>query len=182
MTIHLSYYILWFLKRKKQDKTKLSETQILGAQDFPVESIQHIFIWGHMDDMSFFLILYNTDSPEKQINGKEKIAVYSMASLLSFNLIGSKDSGEMVWILESRFSSCPPEGSTWYLQLHLQTKVQTLLSLLENLQCLVHSHQVNYQFYFLKPSCTHHLPFEVTTCCSNSIAISSLIFLPFQAR
>lgn len=49
-----------------------------------------------MDDMRLFLISYNTDSPENQINGKEKIAVYSMASLLSFNLIGSKDSGEMV--------------------------------------------------------------------------------------
>ena len=89
-------------------------------------------------DMSFFLILYNTESPEKQRNGKEKIAGYSVASWLWFNLIGSKDSGEMVWILESRFSSCPLEGSTWYLQLHLQTT--TLLSFLENLQCLVHSH------------------------------------------
>lgn len=51
---------------------------------------------ANMDDMHLFLIVYNTDSPEKQINGKEKIAVYSMASLLSFNLIGSKDSGETV--------------------------------------------------------------------------------------
>ena len=146
-------------------------------------------------DMNFFLILYNTESPEKQRNGKEKIAGYTVASWLSFNLIGSKDSGEMVWILESRFSGCPLEGSTWYLQLHLQTT--TLLSFLENLQCLVHSHcrpprqkhsfplfhqWKPYQFYFLKPSCTHHLPFEATTHCSNPFVVSSLIFLPFQAR
>lgn len=46
--------ILGFLKEKSKTNKTLSETQILGAQDFPVESIQHIFIWGHMDDMSFF--------------------------------------------------------------------------------------------------------------------------------
>ena len=32
--------------KKKKNKTKPSETQILGAQDFPVEYTQYIFIWS----------------------------------------------------------------------------------------------------------------------------------------
>lgn len=103
MTIHLSCYILWFLKRKKTRQNHLKLRFLVHKiSQWSTHNIS--LSEANMDDMHLFLILYNTDSPEKQINGKEKIAVYSMASLLSFNLIGSKDSGKTVWVLESRFS------------------------------------------------------------------------------